>query len=101
MTNLGDMELRPSERSMSTADATPLRRDESAQHKAAFSAVLGSPKIGLGSPNLGPESPVEPAAGLRRTLWPWAWLALTAVVTLGWLIGIGWAAVELVQWFAG
>lgn len=101
MTDLGDMELRPSERSMSTANATPLGRDESAQHKAAFSVVLGSSNIGLGSPDIGPKSPLEPAAGLGRTLWPWAWLVLTAVVTFGWLIGIGWAAVELVQWFVG
>jgi hypothetical protein len=94
------MELGPSERGLSQANAKPSRRDEPAQNKAAFAVVLASPNIELGSPNLGHKSPVEPATGHRRRVWPWAWLAVTGVVTLGWLIGIGWAAVELVEWLA-
>jgi hypothetical protein len=94
MAKLGDLELRPSERAPSTAEPIPLRRDAPPINKAVFVAVSDSLDIGH-----------KPAAGLRRTLWPWlwpwAWLVVTGVVTLGWLIGIGWAAVELVKRFAG
>ena len=56
----------------------------------------------LGSTNTEQKSPTEPKIGLRRlkALWPWAWIALTGVATLGWLIGIGWSAVALARWFA-
>jgi hypothetical protein len=47
------------------------------------------------------KSPTEPATGLRRALWPWAWLAVTGVVALAWAIALCWAAVELVRWLAG
>jgi hypothetical protein len=38
-----------------------------------------------------PQSTAEPATGLRRlsALWPWVWLALMGVATLGWMIGLG------------
>lgn len=29
---------------------------------------------------------------------PWIWIALTALATLVWLVGIGWAAVKLFRW---
>jgi hypothetical protein len=54
-----------------------------------------------GSVDVEQKSPTAPATGLRRARWPWAWLAVTGVVTLGWLIGIGWAAVEFVRWLWG
>lgn len=31
---------------------------------------------------------------------PWAWIALSGFATLVWVIGIGWVAVKLFQWFA-
>jgi hypothetical protein len=45
----------------------------------------------------------ERATGLRRlrTLWPAGWLVLTGIATIGWLIGMGWAAVELIRWLSG
>jgi hypothetical protein len=33
-----------------------------------------------------------------KELWPSAWLALTGVAMLGWIIGIGWVAVAVVRW---
>jgi len=44
--------------------------------------------------------PAEPATGFGRptALWPVVWLALIGVVTLGWLIGIGWTVIELIRW---
>jgi hypothetical protein len=50
-----------------------------------------------------PQSTAEPATGLRRLswVWPWVWLALMGVATLGWMIGLGWAAVALVRWLIG
>jgi hypothetical protein len=50
-----------------------------------------------------PKSTAEPATGLGRlsALWPWVWLALMGVATLGWMIGLGWAAVALVRWLIG
>ena len=38
--------------------------------------------------------------GLRRAkaVWPWAWLALEGVATVGWLIAIGWATVAFARW---
>jgi hypothetical protein len=49
------------------------------------------------------KPPGEPTTGLRRlrTLWPWTWFALTGVATLGWLIGLGWAALKLARWLTG
>jgi len=50
------------------------------------------------------KSPTEAATDSRRlraALWPWTWFALAGVATLGWVFGIGWAAVALVQWLAG
>ena len=48
-------------------------------------------------------SPIKPATSLRRlsALWPWVWLALMGVATLGWIIGLGWVAVALVGWLIG
>jgi hypothetical protein len=48
-------------------------------------------------------SPIKPATSLRRLsgLWPWVWLALSGVATLGWMIGLGWAAARLVGWVIG
>jgi hypothetical protein len=34
----------------------------------------------------------------RAPIWPWIWLALTGVATVGWLCGLAWAAVALAQW---
>jgi len=50
-----------------------------------------------------PKSTTKPATGLRRlsALWPWVWLALMGVASLGWMIGLGWAAVRLVGWVIG
>jgi hypothetical protein len=47
------------------------------------------------------KSPTKPATGIRRlsALWPWVWLM--GVVTLGWMIGLGWVTVALVGWFIG
>jgi hypothetical protein len=96
MANLGDLELR-TEPSLAKAEPKPSRRDEPAQIKPALAVVSYSL-------NIGQKSPAEPATIPRRKLWfwlwPWAWLAVTGVATLGWLIGIGWAAVELVHWLA-
>jgi hypothetical protein len=47
------------------------------------------------------KSPTEPATGLRRALWPWAWLVVTGVVTLGWAIALCWAAFAFIQWIVG
>jgi hypothetical protein len=57
----------------------------------------------LGSMDIEQKSQTESATGLRRVraLWPMALLAIAGVATLGWLIGIGWAAVELVRRLAG
>jgi hypothetical protein len=50
-----------------------------------------------------PKSTTKPATGLRRhgALLPWVWLALMGVATLGWMIGLGWAAVAFVRWLIG
>jgi hypothetical protein len=47
-------------------------------------------------------SSTSPVTGMRRkmTAWPWAWLALAGVATVGWVIGLGWAAVALARWLA-
>ena len=48
-------------------------------------------------------SPIKPATSLRRLsgLWPWVWIALMGVATLGWMIGLGCVAVALVRWLIG
>jgi hypothetical protein len=53
-----------------------------------------------GSTGIEQNSPIEPAPGFQRlgALWPAVWLALAGVATLGWLIGIVWAAVKFVRW---
>ena len=55
-------------------------------------------KVVSGSLDVEQKSPTAPTTGPRQARWPWAWLAVTGVVTLGWLIGIGWVAVKLVRW---
>ena len=40
----------------------------------------------------------EPNRPTRAPIWPWLWLALTVVATVGWLIAIGWATVALAKW---
>ena len=49
------------------------------------------------------EPPHEPPMGVRRSkpLWPWAWLALEGVATVGWLIAIAWATVAFARWLLG
>jgi len=37
----------------------------------------------------------------RWAIWPWAWLALEVVATIGWLLAIGWIAVKFVVWLWG
>lgn len=32
---------------------------------------------------------------------PWAWIALSGLATLVWLVGIGWIAVKLARWLVG
>jgi len=41
---------------------------------------------------------VHPKPPTRAPIWPWLWIALTAVATVGWLIAIGWATVALAKW---
>jgi hypothetical protein len=49
--------------------------------------------------NIDPKLPAELPTGWRRLRkWPWVWLALTGVATVGWLIAMGWAAVAIVRW---
>jgi hypothetical protein len=48
--------------------------------------------------NLPPQ--MSAGRGLLRGL-PWAWIALSVLATLSWLIGIGWIAVKLFLWLAG
>ena len=52
-----------------------------------------------GSMGIEQHKPVQPVAGVRRLRGlPWAWLVLSGVATLGWLIVIGWAAVKVFRW---
>jgi hypothetical protein len=74
--------------------------------KVLESEVLGSGSLGsavLGSNDIEQQSQAESATGLRRirALWPMALIAIAGVATIGWLIGLGWAAVELVRTLAG
>jgi hypothetical protein len=74
--------------------------------KVLESEVLGSGYLGsavLGSNDIEQQSQAESATGLRRirALWPMALIAIAGVATIGWLIGLGWAAVELVRTLAG
>jgi hypothetical protein len=72
------------------------RREEPVRNKGMSDCVSGSV-------NNEQKPPLESAISLRRVgrLWPWAWLAVTGVVTLGWLIAICWAGVELARWLTG
>jgi hypothetical protein len=36
-----------------------------------------------------------------KAVWPWAWLALEGVATIGWMIALGWAAVAFARWLLG
>jgi hypothetical protein len=49
---------------------------------------------------LNDNAPHQTASGTRslRSL-PWVWIALTGLATFVWLVGIGWAAVNLFRWF--
>jgi hypothetical protein len=53
-----------------------------------------------GSMNIQPKLPDEPVMGLRtrRAIWPWVWLVLAGIATVGWLLAIGWAALTFVRW---
>ena len=69
------------------------------------SDVLGSDVLGsdvLGSIDIEQQSQAESATGLRRVraLWPMALIAVAGVATVGWLVGLGWAAVALVRTLA-
>jgi hypothetical protein len=61
------------------------------------------PELVSDSLDIEQKSPTKSATGLRRlsALWPWVWLALSGVATLGWMTGLGWAAVRLVGWLIG
>jgi hypothetical protein len=34
-------------------------------------------------------------------MWPYAWLALVVVATVGWLLALSWLAIALVRWLVG
>jgi hypothetical protein len=93
--NLGPFKLPNSERTLSTIEPPPLPK-ETVRNQAALEVVSGSLDIE-------PKASSEPATRLRRILsaWPWAWLALAAVATLGWAIALCWGALTLVQWLVG
>jgi hypothetical protein len=59
--------------------------------------------FGILSVNVKPEFPDEQATSSRKRgpIWPYTWLALVAVATVGWLLGLGWAAMTIVRWLAG
>jgi hypothetical protein len=71
-------------------------QEELARNKAMLDDVSNSLDIEH-------ESPTRRLSGLQRliALWPWAWLALVVVASVGWAIGLGWAAVALVGWLIG
>ena len=57
-------------------------------------------KIGVLDSMRTSKRPADPGPN-RRTraqIWPWLWLALTGVATVGWLIAIRWATVALAKW---
>jgi hypothetical protein len=92
---MGDFELRsPKPNLIDDDQSLSSRREGPVRNKALPDGVSGSMDIEK-------KSPTQPATGLRRALWPWAWLVVTGVATLGWLIGIGWAGFKLAQWLAG
>jgi hypothetical protein len=92
--NIGDFELRSPKPNPINDQSPSSRREGPVRNKAMPDDVSGS--MGIEQ-----KSPAEPATGLRRALWPWAWLVVTGVATLGWLIGICWGGVALVRWLAG
>jgi hypothetical protein len=75
---------------------SPSRRVETARHQTI-------PDNGVGSMEIEQESQTKSATDQRRVtaLWPMALLAVAGVANLGWLIGMAWAAVELVRTLAG
>jgi len=46
------------------------------------------------------KKPAVPARNHSRQLWPVAWLTLTGLITLGWMLAIGRAAFDFVRWLA-
>jgi hypothetical protein len=90
--NMGDFELHSPKRNL-IDDQSSSGREEPVRNK-------GMPDGVSGSADTEQKSPTEPATGLQRLgeLWPAVWLALAGVATLGWLIGIVWAAVKFVRW---
>jgi hypothetical protein len=55
--------------------------------------------------NIESKLPTEPApaTSLRKegAIWPWVWLALVGVSTVGWLLALGWGALTFVRWLWG
>jgi hypothetical protein len=90
---MSDFELRSPKPNLADDPSLSSGREQPVRNKGMPDGVSGSMDIEK-------KSPTEPTTGLRRALWPWAWLAVTGVVTLGWLIGICWAGFELVRWLA-
>lgn len=91
--NMGDFELHSPKRNLIDDQSLSSGREEPVRNK-------GMPDGASGSADTEQKSPTKSATGLRRlgALWPAVWLALAGVATLGWLIGILWAAVKLVRW---
>jgi hypothetical protein len=56
-----------------------------------------------GSVNIQSKLAIEPAPATKRrgAIWPLAWLALSGVAMVGWLLAIGWIAVTFVGWLWG
>jgi hypothetical protein len=56
-----------------------------------------------GSVNIKPKLQDERAMGSRKRapIWPYAWLALEGVATVGWVFALGWAAITLLGWLLG
>src|ERR1700731_828840 len=77
------------ERTVSTTTHPPSQRDKTFPNRIGPRAVS----------NIAPKLPAEPATAFRRprAIWPWAWLALTGVATVGWFVAIGWTAFTLVR----
>jgi hypothetical protein len=86
-----------------------LRSPEPANEQSLWSRREESGRINVlpdeisGSLDIEQRSPADPETGhqRRRELWPWAWLALTGLATLGWVIGLGWVAFAVVRWLIG
>jgi hypothetical protein len=50
-----------------------------------------------GPANIEPKLPNEQTTSLRRRapIWPYAWLALVGIATVGWALALGWVAIIL------